>query len=217
VPLLPTISCVHHQQLRKYPMRFVARAAVGLVLLAAAVPTSAFADDPLNDVMNFYNQKSATKKGRVQSAPAPAAPNSFAARLKNRSAPAYASVSPLATFGGGNPHWINVARQYKGTNPTKRRSLWCADFLNLVLEKSGMPGTNSSMAGSFTSYGRRLSGPQVGAIAVISRGGGAGHVGIVTEIDASGNPVLISGNHNNTVAEATYPRGRVMAYVWPAG
>jgi uncharacterized protein (TIGR02594 family) len=73
------------------------------------------------------------------------------------------------------------------------------------------------MAQSFASYGQRLPGPKVGAIAVISRGKSAGHVGIVTGIDASGNPILISGNHNNTVAEAAYPRGRVMAYVWPVG
>ena len=34
-------------------------------------------------------------------------------------------------------------------------------------------------------------------------------------IDASGNPIVISGNHNNTVAEAVYPRGRILAYVMP--
>ena len=63
--------------------------------------------------------------------------------------------------------------------------------------------------------GAVVTGPKVGAIAVISRGKNAGHVGIVTGIDESGNPILISGNHNNTVAEATYSRGRVIAYVWP--
>jgi uncharacterized protein (TIGR02594 family) len=78
-----------------------------------------------------------------------------------------------------------------------------------------MKGTSSSMAKSFASYGTRLSGPKVGAIAVIARGRNAGHVGIVTGVDDGGNPVIISGNHNNTVAEATYSRGRVIAYVWP--
>ena len=89
--------------------------------------------------------------------------------------------------------------------------------MNLVLERSGMKGTSSSMAGSFASYGQRISGPRVGAIAVIGRGRGAGHVGIVTGSIPSGNPMMISGNHNNTVAEAPYPARSVMAYVWPAG
>jgi uncharacterized protein (TIGR02594 family) len=125
----------------------------------------------------------------------------------------------LASFSGGmsNPHWVSVAKQYTGTNPTGRRSLWCADFMNLVLKRSGMQGTNSSMARSFADYGRRISGPRVGAIAVLGRGKNGGHVGIVTGIDPKGNPILISGNHNNTVAEAAYPAGRVIAYVWPAG
>ena len=47
--------------------------------------------------------------------------------------------------------------------------------------------------------------PQVGAIAVMGRHGG-GHVGVVSGIDANGNPIIVSGNHNHTVAESVYPR-----------
>jgi uncharacterized protein (TIGR02594 family) len=130
-----------------------------------------------------------------------------AARTARAFAPSFAATS--------SPHWISVARQYKGTNPTGQKSLWCADFMNFVLARSGLEGTSSRAAGSFSSYGQRLSGPKVGAIAVIARGKSAGHVGIVTGIDEKGNPTLISGNYNNTVAEATYSRGRVIAYVWP--
>jgi uncharacterized protein (TIGR02594 family) len=63
-------------------------------------------------------------------------------------------------------------------------------------------------------YGIRVSEPQVGAIAVMGRHGG-GHVGVVTGIDPSGNPIIVSGNHNNTVAESVYPRSRIAAYVIP--
>ena len=111
---------------------------------------------------------------------------------------------------------VSEARRYIGTNPTGRKSLWCAAFMNLVLERAGYRTTGSNMASSFASLGVRVSGPQVGAIAVMSRGPTGGHVGIVTGIDASGNPVVISGNHNNTVAEVVYPRGRVYAYVLPS-
>ena len=107
------------------------------------------------------------------------------------------------------------ARRYIGTNPTCRGSLWCATFMNMVLERSGHRGTGSNLARSFASYGTRISGPQVGAIAVMGRGKRGGHVGIVSGIDARGNPIIISGNYQRRVAEATYSRGRIYAYVMP--
>jgi len=118
-----------------------------------------------------------------------------------------------ATFGGGGV--VAEARRYIGGNPTGRGSLWCAAFMNLVLEHTGHKSTGSNMARSFASYGTRVSGPQVGAIAVMSRGRRGGHVGVVSGIDPSGNPIIISGNHGHRVAESTYSRGRIYAYVMP--
>jgi len=89
--------------------------------------------------------------------------------------------------------------------------------MNMVLQQSGYRGTGSDMARSFANYGQRVSGPQVGAIAVMSRGRGGGHVGIITGIDARGNPVMISGNNGNRVREAPVSRGRIFAYVMPTG
>jgi uncharacterized protein (TIGR02594 family) len=88
--------------------------------------------------------------------------------------------------------------------------------MNLVLQRSGYKGTGSDAARSFANYGQRIPGPQVGAIAVMSRRGG-GHVGIITGIDASGNPIMISGNNGNRVREAPISRGRIYAYVMPTG
>jgi len=115
----------------------------------------------------------------------------------------------------GSSGLVEQARRYLGSNPTGRSSLWCARFLNMVLERSGHSGTGSDMASSFSSFGHRVSGPQVGAIAVMSRAKRGGHVGIVSGVDESGNPIIISGNHGGRVAEATYSRGRVYAYVMP--
>lgn len=110
---------------------------------------------------------------------------------------------------------VAEARRWIGTNPTNRRSLWCGAFMNLVLERSGHEGTGSDLAKSFASIGQRVSGPQIGAIAVMARRGG-GHVGVVSGIDSAGNPIIISGNsRGRRVAEGTYPRGRVYAYVMP--
>lgn len=116
-------------------------------------------------------------------------------------------------FGGGSG-LVSEARRYVGGNPTGRGSLWCARFMNMVLQHTGHQGTGSDMASSFARYGTRVSGPQVGAIAVMGRRGG-GHVGIITGIDAQGNPIMISGNNGNRVREAPISRGRIYAYVMP--
>ena len=136
-------------------------------------------------------------------------------RLRN----AYASVSPetltaSAASSGGGSDLISEARRYLGSNPTSRASLWCARFMNMVLAHTGHRGTGSDMASSFASYGHHVSGPEVGAIAVMGRRGG-GHVGIITGIDAHGNPIMISGNNGNRVKEAPISRGRIYAYVMP--
>jgi uncharacterized protein (TIGR02594 family) len=138
---------------------------------------------------------------------------------KQRLHDANASMGDSSTgFGGGfgSSNVVAEARRYIGRgNPTGRRSLWCARFMNMVLQRSGHQGTGSDMARSFAHYGRRVSGPQVGAIAVMSRGRRGGHVGVVSGIDAQGNPIIISGNHGHRVAEAKYSRSRVYAYVMP--
>ena len=147
-----------------------------------------------------------------------------AAQIKARGfADSNASLIPGAAPGGmaasggfGSSNVVAEARRYIGGNPTGRGSLWCARFMNMVLQHSGYHGTGSDMASSFAHYGQRISGPQVGAIAVMGRRGG-GHVGVVSGIDASGNPIVVSGNHGHRVAESVYPRGRIYAYVMPTG
>jgi uncharacterized protein (TIGR02594 family) len=119
-------------------------------------------------------------------------------------------------FGGFTTNsLVSEARSYLGTNPTGRGSLWCGAFMDLVLKKTGHAG-GGNLASAYARYGTRVSTPQVGAIAVMGRRGG-GHVGVVSGIDPNGNPIIVSGNHNRTVAESVYPRGRITAYVLPGG
>src|SRR5262249_34827671 len=93
-----------------------------------------------------------------------------------------------------------------------RQELWCARFVNWLLEHAGYRGTGSDAAKSFLRFPHTSA--RVGAIVVLTRKGG-GHVGIVSGFDRAGNPVLISGNHGHRVYEARYPRSRVLAYVVP--
>jgi uncharacterized protein (TIGR02594 family) len=95
--------------------------------------------------------------------------------------------------------------------------LWCADFMNFVLRRTGHSSTNSRAARSFLKYGKVLDGPRVGAIAVLKRGRSnvLGHVGVVRGTDGSGNPIVVSGNHGNKVAQSVYPKSKVLLYVMP--
>ena len=131
-----------------------------------------------------------------------------------------ASIAPSGAMAESNSfsssNVVAEARRYIGGNPTGRGNLWCARFMNMVLERSGHHGTGSDMASSFASYGQRVSGPEVGAIAVMGRRGG-GHVGVVSGIDAAGDPIVVSGNNGNRVREAPISRGRIYAYVMPTG
>ncbi len=117
----------------------------------------------------------------------------------------------------GWPALVAEARKYMGTNPTDRKRLWCATFMNFILARLGYSGTNSDAAKSFAYYGQRISKPRIGAIAVLTRGPRGGHVGVVSGVDPHGNPIIISGNHNDRVGEGVYPRARVIAYVMPTG
>jgi uncharacterized protein (TIGR02594 family) len=121
-----------------------------------------------------------------------------------------------SAYGGATSNGlVSEARKYIGTNPTGRGSLWCGAFMDLVLKRTGHSG-GGNLARAYAHYGQRVSGPQVGAIAVMGRRGG-GHVGVVSGVDPNGNPIIVSGNHNHTVAESVYPAGRISAYVLPGG
>jgi uncharacterized protein (TIGR02594 family) len=138
---------------------------------------------------------------------------SVATTARSRQARAPRSHTGDAFGGYTSNSLVAEARKYLGTNPTGRGTLWCGAFMDLVLKRTGHAG-GGNLARAYASYGSRVPGPRVGAIAVMRRGGG-GHVGVVSGIDPNGNPIIVSGNHNRTVAEAVYPRSRITAYVIP--
>ena len=64
--------------------------------------------------------------------------------------------------------WLDEAMQDIGTNPTGWKRQWCARSLNLWLQKSGKRGCAGNTAISCLTAGRKLPGPQVGALAVMA-------------------------------------------------
>ena len=194
----------------RLPLRGAALALCSVAIVALATPASARPHHGASRYTHAHHSKHHARKHYGHS-------TRHHARRARYAAAAEASASQGFGGGFGGSNVVAEARRYIGSgNPTGRSSLWCARFMNMVLERSGHKGTGSDMARSFAGYGQRISGPQVGAIAVMSRGRRGGHVGIVSGIDPKGNPIVISGNHGHRVAEATYSRGRVYAYVMPS-
>jgi uncharacterized protein (TIGR02594 family) len=162
---------------------------------SARAPGDRYLNEPAGYAIDGGHEQTAPRRGR----------NARHAR---------AAASQTNYGGGFSSNLVSEARRYLGGNPTGRSSLWCGAFMDMILRRTGHPG-GGNLARGYASYGTRVSGPQVGAIAVMSRGKRGGHVGVVSGIDANGNPIIISGNHGRRVAEATYPRGRIYAYVMP--
>lgn len=148
------------------------------------------------------------------------------------SAPAQAQGQPadrflVATWGetsssswGSRSDLVSIARRHIGATARDLhlpRSLWCGDFVNLVRKEAGLSPVPSRLARDQARGGRHLSEPRPGAVVVLSRGRGgrAGHTGIISAVTPSGDLVVISGNHRRHVAEAVYPRWRVVAFVDP--
>lgn len=193
----------------RLPLRSAALALCSVAIVALATPASARPHHGASRHYHAHHSKHHAKKHYGHRTRHHARRGRYAAAAES------ATSQGFGGFGGSNV--VAEARRYIGSgNPTGRSSLWCARFMNMVLERSGHKGTGSDMARSFAGYGQRISGPQVGAIAVMSRGRRGGHVGIVSGIDAKGNPIVISGNHGHRVAEASYSRGRIYAYVMPS-
>ena len=153
---------------------------------------------------------------------------SGAADANGRSPAAALPVAPAPSFdaaraeipsgaprssGGGDV--IAEAERWLGSrNMTGRGGPWCAHFASYVLERTGRRPLANGMASSALSYGRRLSEPRVGALAVVTtRVGYAAHVGFVSGVHPDGSIELLSGNWGRRVSDAPVSRHSVVAFV----
>jgi uncharacterized protein (TIGR02594 family) len=115
-------------------------------------------------------------------------------------------------------HAVALAERYLGTNPTKMRRLWCANFIGMIEKKAGRSGSGSNFARSYASYGKGVSRKDVrpGDIAVMARKGG-GHVGYFVGWAPNGKAILISGNsRGGKVSKGQYAASRIFAWRRPA-
>ncbi len=108
---------------------------------------------------------------------------------------------------------VSEARKYLGTNPTSRNTLWCGAFMDLVLKRTGHRAAAiwpRPMRATARASRARRSAPLPSCVVAAAAMSASSPVST-----RNGNPIIVSGNHNRTVAEAVYPRSRITAYVMP--
>lgn len=138
------------------------------------------------------------------------------------------------------PAWLDLARSFVGQkeikgphhNPhilkwwkkmgapfTDDETPWCGAFVGGVLADIGIkPAANGAAARAWSSFGKKLDRPAVGAIVVFwrgSRSGYQGHVGFVVGKDKFGNLMVLGGNQGDMVSIKPFSTDRVLAYRWP--
>lgn len=108
-------------------------------------------------------------------------------------------------------------REFMGLDPVNYE--WCAAFVNAVLHKNGISGSesvsdNPLMARSFLEYGDPVDEPKLGDIVVFSRGEPwQGHVAfyMATRVIADKEVIIVlGGNQKDIVSYDSYPSSRVV-------
>lgn len=134
------------------------------------------------------------------------------------------------------PTWLDIAARELGVmelrgaeNPkiieyhsttqlkaTEDEVSWCSSFVNWVMMKSGYQRTHSAAARSWLSYGRKLGGFKKGAIVIFKRGSQPwqGHVAFAVK-EVGDRVTVLGGNQSDSVSYASYPKSKVIAYVYP--
>lgn len=134
------------------------------------------------------------------------------------------------------PVWLTIARKYIGTKEIKGlkhepkilqwwkaikrggikddETPWCAGFVGGVLEEAGIISSRHEGARSYLAWGIPST-LCLGAIAVLSRAGGGGHVGFVVGKDNAGRILLLGGNQGDEVNIRAFDKSRIVGYRWP--
>lgn len=92
---------------------------------------------------------------------------------------------------------------------------WCAAYVNWCLEKAGYAGTDSAWARSFANWGKKITTPRRGCIAVFKRGVSSGHVAFF--VSKSGTTIkTLGGNQGDEVCISTYSESKLIGYRIPS-
>ena len=94
---------------------------------------------------------------------------------------------------------------------------WCAGFANWALESAGVPGSKSLAAREFLNWGKPVTKPYPGCVAVLWRDNPqswTGHTGFYVGETATHIQIL-GGNQNNRVCIQAHPKNQLLGYREP--
>lgn len=135
--------------------------------------------------------------------------------------------------GGADPQAVDIAGSALGLNETTKKAAlqeflanggqnldpattaWCAAFVDATLAQSGKQGTGKLNARSYLDWGQEVSEPQVGDVAVFSRGdpnGWQGHVGFFKGYNEDGTINVLGGNQSDSVSVQPYSADRLLGF-----
>lgn len=116
---------------------------------------------------------------------------------------------------GDNPRVVGYLHSTNLGTPLANQdeTAWCSAFVNWCIEKAGYEGTDSAWAKSWLNWGKAITKPVAGCVAVFTRAGG-GHVGFYMGETKTSVRVL-GGNQSDEVNESLYPKSRLLGYRLP--
>lgn len=91
---------------------------------------------------------------------------------------------------------------------------WCAAFLNYILLKSGLTGTNKLNARSFLQIGKETKTPTSGDVVIlwrINKNGPFGHCGLFIK-ETKNTIYILGGNQSNEVNITEYSKSQLLGY-----
>lgn len=175
---------------------------MAVAIAALFISTSAYAKPRIAESYIFCDERGCRQSDEVHQAP-----KVFVEITRKANKHARRVVSDVVASGD---YLVDKARRYLGTNPTGWNAVWCGKFMAMIAPEAAAKIKNPNRARDWAALPHVS--PQVGAIAVFTRGGKGGHVGVVTGFEGK-NPIIVSGNNNRKVGEGVYPVSRLIAYV----
>ncbi len=117
---------------------------------------------------------------------------------------------------GDNPRIVDYLRSTTLPPPmaSEDETHWCSAFVNWCVERSGFEGTDSAWAKSWATWGKKLTTPRRGCVAVFKRGTSSGHVAFYLGHTAT-SVSIFGGNQGDAVKVITYPKSKLIGYRIP--
>lgn len=119
---------------------------------------------------------------------------------------------------GSNPVVVKYFADASHSEIRDDETPWCAAFVGAMLHRANIKPSGSLMARSYLKYGKELSEPRIGAIAIFPRSGdpSSGHVAFVDAVSDDGATIsVLGGNQHDCVCVVHRKTSEALAFHYP--